>query len=50
MGAGYLGSLGRRLPFAYDLNYPNFATGRDDGQRQRAPSDRYKRVVQYLLG
>jgi hypothetical protein len=22
LGAGYVGSLGRRLPFAYDLNYP----------------------------
>lgn len=27
LAAGYVGSLGRRLPFAYDLNYPNFAPG-----------------------
>ena len=27
VGAGYVGSLGRRLPFAYDLNYPNYAPG-----------------------
>ncbi len=27
VGAGYVGSLGRRLPFAYDLNYPTYASG-----------------------
>ena len=27
VGAGYVGSLGRRLPFAVDLNYPSYATG-----------------------
>jgi hypothetical protein len=27
LAAGYVGSLGRRLPFAVDLNYPSYAAG-----------------------
>ena len=37
LGAGYVGSLGRRLPFAYDLNYPypaaNATTGNVNARR-----------------
>jgi Carboxypeptidase regulatory-like domain len=40
VGAGYVGSLGRRLPFAYDLNYPFFAAGATTGNvNARRPID-----------
>jgi hypothetical protein len=38
--AGYVGSLGRRLPFGVDLNYPNFTTGATTGNvNTRRPID-----------
>ncbi len=38
--AAYVGSLGRRLPFAYDLNYPTYAPGATTGNvNSRRPID-----------
>jgi hypothetical protein len=40
VGAGYVGSLGRRLPFAVDLNYPSYAPGATTGNvNNRRPID-----------
>ena len=40
VAAAYVGSLGRRLPFAYDLNYPNYAPGATTGNvNSRRPID-----------
>jgi len=40
VSAGYVGSLGRRLPFAVDLNYPNYAPGATTGNvNNRRPID-----------